>query len=120
MTKPQGYIVIALLAVSLLLFGSLKTLEIVKSSAVPKYEYKILRLTSEGHDRTGDGAAKFATVQVSATELSQLGDEGWELVGSFLEMETAYPNFGNEKYVTGLQANVRPQGAVLLFKRAKK
>lgn len=60
---------------------------------------------------------KSTSVTPSQDELSKLGAEGWELVGSYLEMETAFPNFGNAGYVTGLQPNVRPQRAVLIFRR---
>jgi hypothetical protein len=38
------------------------------------------------------------------------------IVGSYLEIETAYPNFGDSKYVTGLQPNVRPQRLVLVLR----
>jgi len=40
-----------------------------------------------------------------------------ELVDSYLEMETVHPNFGDSRYVTGLQPNVRPQRLVLIFER---
>jgi hypothetical protein len=64
----------------------------------------------------------FATskaTRVNPTEiaLNKLGSEGWLLVISYLELETAYPNFEDYKYVTGLQPNIRPQRAILLFKR---
>lgn len=67
----------------------------------------------------------FATskaTRVNPTEiaLNKLGSEGWLLVISYLELETAYPNFGDYKYVTGLQPNIRPQRAILLFKRYMK
>jgi hypothetical protein len=42
------------------------------------------------------------------------------LATSYLEMETSHPNFGNDTYVTGLQANIRPQRAILIFKRVIK
>jgi hypothetical protein len=82
-----------------------------------KYEYKVLEFMSTTNDRTGAGASDFASIQVSESQLATLGAEGWELVDSLLEVETAFPNFGNSQYVTGLQPNVRPQRAVLLFKR---
>ncbi len=49
--------------------------------------------------------------------LNKLGSEGWELSSSYLEMETAWVNFGKNEYVTGLQPNIRPQRVVLVFKR---
>jgi hypothetical protein len=54
------------------------------------------------------------------SSLDRLGSEGWELVGVFLEHETAHPNFGSEGLVTGLQPNVRPQKLVCIFKRQRK
>lgn len=85
----------------------------------PTWEYKVVSFMGEGHDRTGKEAGKFASVTPSEDELNALGTEGWELVGSYLEVETAWVNFGNDSYVTGLQPNVRPQRAVLVFKRKK-
>ena len=35
----------------------------------------------------------------------------------YLEIETAFPNFGSADYVTGLRDNVRPQRLVLILKR---
>ena len=35
----------------------------------------------------------------------------------YLEMETAFPNSGSAKYVTGPQPNVRPQRLVLILQR---
>lgn len=47
----------------------------------------------------------------------ELKSIGWEMVGSHLEMETAFPNFGKDDFVNGLQPNIRPQSLTLLFKR---
>jgi hypothetical protein len=81
------------------------------------WEYKVVSVMAEGHDRTGEGSMRYASVKPGEKELGKLGGEGWELVSSYLEMETSYPNFGKEAYVTGIQPNVRPQRAVLLFRR---
>jgi outer membrane PBP1 activator LpoA protein len=77
----------------------------------------VVSFLAESNDRTGSGALKYASVQVDEKQLQVMGADGWELVNAFLEMETAFPNFGSSEYVTGLQPNVRPQRAVLLFKR---
>lgn len=90
--------------------------EIRTDLRAPHYEYKVLTVRTEGHDRTGDGAMRFATVTPSETQLSTLGAAGWEVVSSYLELETAFPNFGNAGYVTGLQPNVRPQRLVILLR----
>jgi len=82
-----------------------------------QWEYLVLPVMAEGHERKGADAARYASVTPSKEELNKLGKEGWELVSSYLEMETAWPNFGNDNYVIGLQPNVRPQRVVLVFKR---
>lgn len=81
------------------------------------WEYKILSVGSEGHSRDGIEAGKFASISPSENEFNALGKQGWELVGSYLEMETAWVNFGREEYTTGLQPNIRPQRVVFIFKR---
>lgn len=83
----------------------------------PRYEYRVVVYAAEGDlARTGEGAMKAALVQIDEKELTKLGSQGWEVIGSYLEMETAYPNFGDAKYVTGLQPNVRPQRLVLILR----
>lgn len=46
--------------------------------------------------------------------------KGWELVDIYTMIETVHPNFGNKKYVTGLQPNTRTQAICYVFKRAIK
>jgi hypothetical protein len=85
--------------------------------ARPTWEYKVSYVMPAVLERTGAEAFRAATVTPSEEELRVVGQEGWELVSSYLEQETAYANFGNDKFVTGLQPNVRPQRLVLLFRR---
>lgn len=49
--------------------------------------------------------------------LDELGTEGWELVNVYTTIETAHPNFGDAKYVTGLQPNTRDNSVNYVFKR---
>ena len=86
----------------------------------PAFEYKVVTFFADTNDRSGSEALKYSSVKVDEAQLKKLGAEGWELVSTLLEMETAFPNFGDSQYVTGLQPNVRPQRAVLLFKRQAK
>jgi hypothetical protein len=82
------------------------------------WEYKVVTTFPDvSSDRTGDGSGLYAHIEPSEAMLNQMGQEGWELVTSYLEMETAYPNFGDSQYVTGIQPNIRPQAVVLIFKR---
>jgi len=84
---------------------------------VPKWEYKKVTFPNEGYDRIGPGALKYTTIRIDEKLLNMMGDEGWEIVSSHLETETAFPNFGKEELVTGIQPNIRPQTLVVLFKR---
>lgn len=104
---------------SLLLLMTISLFIIVgKSMAAPQWSYKVVEYYSDQLDRSGSEAMSPATINIPEKELNKLGKQGWELVSSHIENETAYPNFGNSEYVTGLQPNVRPQKVVLLFKKA--
>jgi hypothetical protein len=144
-TKIQGYALIILVGIGLIfsiysfveekkavvasaslqneiaktLSGATKVLEDVRKSVSPitEWEYCTLTFLSKDESRTGLGSMKPTSIEYNNTEVSKLGAAGWELVTSYLEMETAYPNFGKDEYVTGLQTNVRPQKLVLIFKR---
>jgi len=91
--------------------------ELMKAEQNVRYEYDIVYFSSEGNDRMGEEAMKFSTITPSVADLDRRGAAGWEIVTSYLEMETAYPNFGNDKYVAGLQPNIRPQRLVVVFRR---
>lgn len=110
-SRAQGYVLISLVCLGLALAAWATFRPYIN------YEYKVVSFLAESNDRTGSGALKYASVQVDEKQLQVMGADGWELVNAFLEMETAFPNFGSSEYVTGLQPNVRPQRAVLLFKR---
>jgi len=81
------------------------------------YNYKVISYLTNGDNRTGIGALKYASINISDDDLVLLGAQGWELVSTTLEMETSFPNFGNASYVTGIQSNVRPQRLICIFKR---
>ena len=81
------------------------------------WQYKVVNFYSQGYERTGSGSTYATTIYISESDLTILGVEGWELVSTSLETETAYPNFGNASYVTGIQPNVRPQKLICIFKR---
>lgn len=81
------------------------------------WEYKKVIFTGDSFSRVGDEAFKASIIYVSENYLNELGEEGWELVSTTLEMETAFPNFGREEYVTGIRENTRPQRMICIFKR---
>jgi hypothetical protein len=110
-TQNQGRIIILIL---LLVFASqFSWLPIFH----PKWEYKSLEFYGSGGSRTGTAAMQASTILWPDAKITEMGEQGWELVGTYLETETAYPNFGNDDYVTGLRENIRPQKLVLIFKR---
>ena len=82
-----------------------------------RYEYNVVAFSSEGNSRLGKEAAAFSTVTPSNEDLDKAGLAGWEVVTSYLEVETAFPNFGDDKFVTGIQPNVRPQRLVVILRR---
>ena len=49
--------------------------------------------------------------------LNKMGKEGWELVSTYTETATAFPNFGNSDYVTGIRDNTRTSVVNFVFKR---
>ena len=87
-----------------------------------RWEYQTIELTAKESDTAfsdNEKALSYKTIPDISSKISEMGQERWELVSSYLENETAYPNFGNNEYVTGIQPNVRPQKLVLIFKRPK-
>jgi len=78
-------------------------------------KYTSLKADREGHDA-------MSAAQIDRDRLKSLTEEmtkeGWELAGTALEIETAYPNFGKDEYVTGLRENVRPQALLMIFRKA--
>lgn len=87
------------------------------SSCTQKWEYKVVHINAG----EAESLADFRPKQIAhfETTLNELGKQGWELVDTYTETETAHPNFGNSQYVTGLQPNVRTSGLTLLFKKEK-
>jgi len=118
-TRGQGYVLLllAVAAVGLAAYGLFRP--------APKYAYKVVSVQAQfsqdpqasAYDKENAAKLVSTSVDIKDEQLAVLGQEGWELVGTFLEVETTHPNYGNSQYVTGLQANVRPQKAVLLFKK---
>jgi hypothetical protein len=113
MSKLQGYILISLALFILLLLGW----SILRPH--PKYEYKVVGVQAQFLKNSTERLNEIGPTEIGIKddELTVLGLEGWELVDTILEIETTHPNYGNSSYVTGLQPNVRPQRALLIFRR---
>lgn len=82
----------------------------------PRYEYRVLEIAADKKSRTGEEALAATSANIDEKELAKLGSQGWEVVTTYLETETSYPNLGDSKYVTGLQTNVRPQRLVVILR----
>lgn len=80
-----------------------------------KWEYKTLAVN--GNDFSEFWAKNFP---VPVEKLDSLGSQGWELVDVYTQIQTVHPNFGNAKYVTGLQPNTRTCLILYVFKRPLK
>jgi hypothetical protein len=89
-----------------------------------EWEYETMEIlaASEAFSGSSGNLAKLDTRTIPdiSARLKAMGLLEWELIDSFLENETAHPNFGAENLVTGLQPNVRPRKLVLIFKRPRK
>lgn len=85
------------------------------SSCTKSWEYKSVTLE-------GTSDSKFSTNAPSKPDscLNAMAKEGWELTSTYTTVETVHPNFGDDKYVTGLQPNIRTNSVVLIFKREMK
>ncbi len=97
-----------LISVSLLLF-----------SCNSNWEYRVVKFDTNEYSSTGREAFYCDVNQPSDSLLNVYGSQGWELVNTYVEIETAHPNFGNDEYVTGLQPNVRTNNIVFIFKKRK-
>ena len=83
----------------------------------PTWEYKLFTIGAPTHERTGPNALASNEIIVDEKKLNEFGAAGWELTATWLEPETSFPNLSDNRYVTGIQSNVRPSRAVLLFRR---
>ena len=82
-----------------------------------KWEYKIISV--KGEEQKTSGKLKTNDFEISDKTLNLLGKDGWELVGIYEKIETVHPNFGDDRYVSGLQPNVRTSEINFVFKRKK-
>lgn len=102
------------------LAGILITLLLLLFGYWSKWEYQTIEFMAEESDTAfsdNQKALSYKTIPDISSKILEMGQQRWELVSSYLEHETAHPNFGNSEYVTGIQPNVRPQKVVLIFKR---
>lgn len=107
---------ISLIVISIIGLKNDKTM-INQGNAIPTWEYKVVSIEATEDITYIQNELNPTEVQLTEDMINTYGVEGWELVDSYLEVETVHPNYGNDEYVTGLQPNVRPQRLVLIFKK---
>lgn len=93
---------------SLLCLGLLMTF----ASCQSQWEYKVVRVQGES---TSD--SKACSYGDNTHMLNSMGKDGWELVSTYTEEETSFPNFGDSQYVTGIRDNTRTYAVNFVFKR---
>jgi len=105
----------------LIIFIIIFILHFFCSSIFNYWEYETINFKANGFDRLNSSEAlEFSSIQINNSILNDYGKDGWEIVDTYLELETAFPNFGNEEYVTGIRENVRSQNLVVILKRKVK
>lgn len=83
-----------------------------------KWEYKIVK--KEGAESPLYNIDIEPQIFEDPTEtLNKMGQEGWELVSTYTEIKTTYPNFGDKKYVTGIRENTKTSVLNFVFKRPR-
>ena len=79
------------------------------------WEYKVVKVAGKPAETLADYGALVYGDQTAM--LNKMGKEGWELVSTYTETATAFPNFGNSDYVTGIRDNTRTSVVNFVFKR---
>ena len=79
------------------------------------WEYKVVKVAGKEAETLADYGSLVYGDQT--TMLNKMGKEGWELVSTYTETATAFPNFGNSDYVTGIRDNTRTSVVNFIFKR---
>lgn len=75
-----------------------------------KWEYKVVEVEAETYnqyDRFGN----------QTKMLNKMGQDGWELVNVYTEINSSFPNFGTGNYVTGIKTNTQTSVLNFIFKR---
>ena len=108
--KPMNQIVVIL---TLIFLVSVVSLVVERTET---YEYKTLEIMVDDHNasRTGESAFDYTAIGGFRGRLNELGEEGWKVADTFLEMETAVMESS-----TRVAPNVRPQRLVIILKMRK-
>ena len=92
--------------------------EIKESSTEPKiqtWEYEVVKVVGED----AKSYAKFNPLVYDDQKdmLNKMGKEGWELVSTYTEIATVFPNWGHSNSCLGIRDNVRTNVINFVFKR---
>lgn len=79
------------------------------------WEYKVIKVAGQDATIMEDYGPKVFEDQTQM--LNKMGKDGWELVDTYTEIGSAFPNFGNKDYVTGIRENTRTTVLNFIFKR---
>lgn len=83
-----------------------------------KWEYKTIKVVGKESESKYLGSEFLPLLFGDQTKtLNEMGQEGWELVNTYSEIETVHANFGNSDYVTGIRENTRTCVIYFIFKR---
>ncbi|MDD4760950.1 MAG: hypothetical protein PHU66_09100 [Bacteroidaceae bacterium] len=87
------------------------------TSCTDKWEYKTITINGEEKENSSDFRA--IDFEIPDSTLNVYGNQGWELAGIYTNIETVHPNFGDSRYVTGIQPNTRTLSVNYVLKRKK-
>lgn len=80
-----------------------------------QWEYKVVKVAGKSAKVLADYGALVYGDQTAM--LNKMGEEGWELVSTYTEIATVFPNFGNSEYVSGIRDNTRTCVVNFVFKK---
>lgn len=80
-----------------------------------QWEYKVVKVAGKSAEVLADYGALVYGDQTAM--LNKMGEEGWELVSTYTEIATVFPNFGNSEYVSGIRDNTRTCVVNFVFKK---
>lgn len=85
---------------------------LLSSCGNKQWEYRTFSINSKYH-----GDAQSPTFNNPTNSLNDLGKQGWEVIGTYTEVKTCFPNFGNAEYVTGIRTNTATEVVTFVLKR---
>ena len=90
--------------------------------AEKKYEYKVVKVEPDNDFGaiTMDVDPYPNSFKDQTQMLNKMASQGWELVDTYTEIMTRFPNFGKEEYVTGIRTNTKTSAINFIFKRVIK